>query len=208
MRDANRTGPPDPLGCHGEDLSRAWHAIKNEHPAVFAEMLRSLRQDIPEIADLRTPIDRFQQTQVATTEDGLASAIPASSLSDGVLCLLGLLAVALHPSPSACVLVEEPEAHLHQGLMPRVADLLRFLAARTTVIAATQSPALVNEMYPPSLVVVEKRDAGTVVRRLPQRSKVLMDALRVMGLGEAWMNGFFGGVPVLGGGRGADDAQT
>jgi predicted ATPase len=65
-------------------------------------------------------------------------------LSDGVLRFLCLAAALNNPRPPALILIDEPEAGLHPGLLPIVADMLKAAAEQTQVLVTTHSPDLVN----------------------------------------------------------------
>jgi predicted ATPase len=202
MRDEEVIQTARPLDVYGQSLSGVLFTLKNDSLPAFNEVVGYLRHHVPEIDDLVTPLLEGQRTRVAVRERHLASPVSSTLASDGVLSLLALATIALQPFPASCVLIEEPELHLHQGLMPLVADLLRMLARRTTVLATTHSPSLVGHLDPRDVAVVKKVEGGTTVDRLDPAAPSIRDALEVMNLGEAWMNGFFGGLPSFGGGGG------
>ncbi|MGI8982172.1 MAG: AAA family ATPase [Pirellulaceae bacterium] len=120
--------------------------------------------------------------------------IPASRLSDGTLRYLCLLAILCDPDPPALVCIEEPELGLHPDMLPKIADLLVAASERTQVVVTTHSDMLVDAMTerPESVVIVEKHDGKTVVRRL-QATKELQQWLQKYRLGQLWTRGEIGG---------------
>ncbi|MBM4030711.1 MAG: DUF2813 domain-containing protein [Planctomycetes bacterium] len=68
----------------------------------------------------------------------------ALDLSDGVLRFLCLAAALHNPRPPALILIDEPEAGLHPGLLPIVADMLKSAAEESQVLVTTHSPDLIN----------------------------------------------------------------
>ena len=121
--------------------------------------------------------------------------IPATRLSDGTLRYLCLLAVLCHPQPPPLICIEEPELGLHPDILPTVSKLLLEASERSQLIVTTHSDmlvdALTNEWW--SIVVCEKRDGQTVMRRLDEEKMVAW--LEEYRLGELWSSGEIGGNP-------------
>lgn len=132
--------------------------------------------------------------QIYIHEQGAGSPIiPATRLSDGTLRYLCLLAVLCHPSPPPVVCIEEPEIGLHPDMIATIAELLRDAAKRTQLFVTTHSDALVDALtdMPEAVVVCERGDGGTVLKRL--NPEELNDWLKRYSLGELWMKGEIGG---------------
>ena len=119
--------------------------------------------------------------------------IPATRLSDGTLRYLCLLAVLLHPDPPPLVVIEEPELGLHPDLLPKLTDLLRAASERMQLIVTTHSDVFVDALteVPASVVVCEKHDGQTQMRRLDEDD--LANWLKDYRLGELWTSGELGG---------------
>lgn len=119
--------------------------------------------------------------------------IPATRLSDGTLRYLCLLSILLHPKPPPLVAIEEPELGLHPDLLPTVADLLVDASERTQLVVTTHSDILVDALTekPESIVVCEKHDGQTAMRRLDRND--LSKWLKDYRLGELWTSGELGG---------------
>jgi predicted ATPase len=119
--------------------------------------------------------------------------VPATRLSDGTLRYLALLAVLCHPKPPPLICIEEPELGLHPDILPEVADLLQEAAKRTQLIVTTHSDVLVDALSetPEAVVVCEKRDGATQLRRLD--AETLRPWLEKYSLGGLWTRGEIGG---------------
>lgn len=129
--------------------------------------------------------------QVFFTEEDYT--IPATRLSDGSLRYLCLLAILCDPDPPPLIGIEEPEIGLHPDLLPKVADLLIETSQRTQLIVTTHSDILVDALseQPGSVVVCEKHEGQTVMRRLdPADLAVWLEKYR---LGQLWTRGQLGG---------------
>lgn len=120
--------------------------------------------------------------------------IPASRLSDGTLRYLCLLAILCDPTPPALICIEEPELGLHPDMLPRIADLLVDASKRTQIVVTTHSDILVDALteQPESVVVVEKHDGKTQLKRL-QKDDELKAWLAKYRLGQLWTRGEIGG---------------
>ncbi len=129
--------------------------------------------------------------QIFIREENLIQPIPINRLSDGTLRYLFLLALLLDPTPPPLICLEEPEIGLHPDMMSTIADLLIEASQRTQLIVTTHSEALVSSLPPESVVVCERDDLGTHLRRLdPERLKKWLEDYS---LGELWSMGEIGG---------------
>jgi predicted ATPase len=119
--------------------------------------------------------------------------IPATRLSDGSLRYLCLLAILCDPEPPPLIGLEEPELGLHPDLLPKVADMLVAASQRTQLIVTTHSDILVDALseQPEALVICEKHDGRTALRRLAQDE--VQPWLEKYRLGQLWTQGQLGG---------------
>ncbi|MEO5341165.1 MAG: AAA family ATPase [Magnetococcus sp. MYC-9] len=155
------------------------------------ELLDNLKVLSSDIDDFDVQIEGAK-VQVFFHEKGMK--IPATRLSDGTLRYLCLLAILCHPNPPPLVCIEEPEVGLHPDIIPTIAKLLITASKRMQLIVTTHSDILVDEFteMPESVIVCDKVDMQTIMRRLSQEDlSVWIDQYR---LGNAWLNGRVGGV--------------
>ncbi len=121
------------------------------------------------------------------------NAIPATRLSDGTLRYLSLLVILLDSTPPPLICIEEPELGLHPDLLPTICDLMTEASERTQLIVTTHSDIIVDALsdQPESVVVCEKENGSTVMRRLdPERMKIWLEKYS---LGRLWTDGELGG---------------
>jgi len=131
--------------------------------------------------------------QLFMREKGWKSPTPSQRLSDGTLRWISLLAVLLDPDPASLICIEEPETALHPDVMLALARLLKQASERTQIIVTTHSEPLVDALTrdPDDVIVCEKLDGATTLRRLNQ--KRLEKWLRDFTLGTLWRRGELGG---------------
>ena len=94
------------------------------------------------------------------------------------------------------ILVDEPELGLHPYAITMLASLVKQTAATTQVILSTQSPFLLDHFEPDDVLVAERIEGGTSIRRLETDS--LKEWLENYSLGQLWEKNEFGGRPTEG----------
>jgi predicted ATPase len=157
---------------------------------VKAALLRGLRDLYEGLTDFDVSIEGGT-VQVFFTEGDFT--IPATRLSDGSVRYLCLLAILCDPEPPPLIGLEEPELGLHPDLLPQVADLLVAAAQRTQLLVTTHSDILVDALTerPDALVICEKHEGRTTMRRLTQDE--VRPWLEKYRLGQLWVRGQLGG---------------
>ena len=162
-----------------------------QHPQPKTELFDRLGDLYSGLRDFELNIEGGT-VQIFFTEGDFS--IPATRLSDGSLRYLCLLAILLDPEPPRLVCIEEPELGFHPDLIPKLADLLVDASSRCQVIVTTHSDILVDALSdrPESVVVCEKHDGQTSMRRLDQSDLEVW--LKKYRLGELWTRGELGGV--------------
>lgn len=131
--------------------------------------------------------------QINLYETGLQHPVPLLRLSDGTLRYLSLLTVLCHPDPPPIICIEEPETGLHPDIIPGLAGLLKEASNRSQIIVTTHSEILVDSLtdIPESIIVCEKPETGTQLRRLNKTE--LEPWLKEYRLGDLWTTGELGG---------------
>jgi predicted ATPase len=194
MRKPNAVRQDFHLQRTGENFSSFIHSIQSEHGREFSEIEALLKTALPEVRRLFTALTKEGQTFVSLEEDAISTRIPAWTMSDGTLRLLGQLAALFSPEQPALACYEEPENYLHPAWLPLVADVLKNASAKNQVLVSTHSPYLLNFFSPENLLIVEKKKGCTQINSV-KRKTGLKEALRILGLGEIWYSGELGGTP-------------
>lgn len=120
-----------------------------------------------------------------------------SSLSDGTLRFISLATLFLQPvtlRPSV-ILVDEPELGLHPYAITMLGALIKSAAIKTQVVVSTQSALLLDQFEPEDVLVAERVDDSTHLRRLD--SEPLKSWLEDYSLGQLWEKNQLGGRPAL-----------
>jgi predicted ATPase len=92
------------------------------------------------------------------------------------------------------ILIDEPELGLHPAALNVLAGLVKKVSHRAQVIVSTQSSLLLDHFEPEDVVVADRKDGATELRRL--ESGPLKDWLEEYSLGQLWEKNELGGRPV------------
>jgi predicted ATPase len=171
----------------------------------FGELERKFCSIFPEIGSIklirqrafRSPSDEPEQVSRLDQADGKGiyfelcenqQLVPASQASDGVLLVLGYLAVLFSPEPPRLILVEEPENGIHPKRLQAVLGILRELVtekSQTQVVFTTHSPYAVDLLEPEEVTLCTKKDGEVLLTRMAD-SKSVREQLSIFNLGEIW----------------------
>lgn len=181
--------PNDFLEENASNLALVLNNLQNQ-PKIRRLLIERLQKLYDAAEDINTKIEGGT-IQIFIHEEGLNQPIPATRLSDGTLRYLCLLAILCHPNPPPLLCIEEPELGLHPDILPTIAELLVEASQRTQLIVTTHSDALVSALPPESVLVCERNDQGSHLRRL--EPEPLKEWLKEFSLGHLWRMGEIGG---------------
>ncbi len=160
-------------------------------PKTRKVIIEKLRELYETAEDLRANVNSDGDLQLFIHEKGLPNGISAHRMSQGTLHYLYLLSILCHPQPPPLVCIEEPELGLHPDVLNSLGDLLIEASKRTQLIVTTHSDVLISALEPEMVVVCERDEDGTHLKRLD--SKRLKKWLEKDALGDLWLMGELGG---------------
>ena len=120
----------------------------------------------------------------------------ASGFSDGTLRFAALITLLLQPKElrPPLILIDEPELGPHPFAIQLLGGIMRSVSVHSQIIAATQSPQLVDCFEPQDILVAERVDGATqCIRPDAERLKAWLEDYS---LGELWQKNEIGGQPV------------
>ena len=181
----------------GSNLSAFLYFLSKKHEASYTQIRRTIQLVAPFFED-------FALEPLALNEDNIRLEwrhagsdvyFDASSLSDGSLRFIALTTLLLQPvslRPSI-ILLDEPELGLHPYAITLLASLLKQASMESQVIVATQSPILLDHFNPEDVLVAERVNGATELRRLD--GEALRVWLEDYSLGQLWEKNELGGRP-------------
>jgi predicted ATPase len=196
-----RTGRVDDnryLRSDASNLAAFLYLLKQKHPDSYALICRTVRQVAPFFDDFQLePLAlNSEDIKLEWRHKGSDEYFNAADLSDGTLRFMALATLLLQPvelRPSL-ILIDEPELGLHPAAIELLAALIRRASVDTQVIVATQSTLLLDQFDPEDVLVAERVNGGTQLKRL--NSEDLRSWLEDYSLGQLWEKNEFGGQPV------------
>jgi predicted ATPase len=116
-------------------------------------------------------------------------------LSDGTLRALALITVLSQPTERLpwLISIDEPELGLHPAAIALIAELCRSVSRHTQIILSTQSTELLDHFMVDEVVVVERQQGETCLKRLSDKDLRLW--LEDYSLRELYAKGVIGGTP-------------
>lgn len=181
----------------GRNLAAFLFLLKFLFPDSYEQIVKTIRLVAPFFGDfvLRKCVDNPDQIELEWSELGEDEPFKAHVLSDGTLRFICLATVFLQPEDyqPETILVDEPELGLHPYAIKVLASLIRSTSKTKQVIVSTQSVTLLNEFEPGDLIVADRKDGASVLRRLGENE--LGEWLKEYTLGELWEKNILGGRP-------------
>lgn len=174
------------LGRYGLNLANAFQAIQNRGPdfvrRVIAQVGLGLGEDVERFEV--QPVGRGSQ-ELRVQFGRLGQPIPVDALSEGQLAYLCFVALCNLTEGRSLLSVDEPELHLHPGLLTRVAWMLESAAEATPVIVATHSDRFLDALKEPAASVVlcslDESRATLLQRPNPERLADWLETYRGIG---------------------------
>lgn len=188
----------------GANLAGVLADLQRRAPDAFAGLTAELLRILPEFRSLElvAQVDGRIQFGLRLQEAGV---LQADELSQGVLYLVGILALAFDPTTPRVLSIEEPDRGIHPRMLREIRDLLYRLCYPATagltrppvqIVATTLSPYFIDlfREHPEEVVISQKQGRAARFERLSDRAD-LPELLREGSLGEMWFSGILGGVP-------------
>lgn len=190
--DDNRFLRPD-----GSNLAAYLYRLARTHTESYRLIRKTIALAAPFFDDFQIePLAlNAEKLQLEWRHRGSEEYFGASSLSDGTLRFIALVTLLSQPAElrPKVILVDEPELGLHPYAIGLLASMIRSASVDTQVIVATQSPILLDYFEPEEVLVAERKDEETKLRRL--KTEPLREWLEDYSLGQLWEKNELGGRP-------------
>ena len=170
--------------------------LREKHPEEYGEVRDAIRLVLPFFDDfLLEPVEMGEETKVRLTWKQKGSDFPMQPyhLSDGSMRSICLATALLQPDPPSTIVIDEPELGLHPAAISILAELLQAASKRMQVIVATQSPMLIDQFGIEDIIVMNREDGASTMKRLdPEEFSVWLEDYSV---GELWTKNVIDGGP-------------
>jgi predicted ATPase len=137
----------------------------------FMTLMQDLLPFIEEVTVNRSPdqglLVQLQESYAAGVK------IPASSLSDGTITLLTLIA-ALYFTRHPLMIFEDPGTPVHPNLLARIVSMFYDAAGRAQLVVVTHSPEILRHVHLEDLLLVRRDQAGYSEITRPAESREVL----------------------------------
>ncbi len=190
-----RTADTDRLRPDGANLAAFLRFIQTCHPRNYDDIVATVRRVAPFFRDfiLKPNPENPEYIRLKWKHEGTDDYFDVHDLSDGTLRFICLATLLLQPNPPSLIILDEPELGLHPYAVELLAGMMQSAAARTQVIAATQSVTLANQFDWQDLIIVDRVDNASEFRRLKESE--VEDWLEHYRMGDIWQKDLIGGTP-------------
>jgi predicted ATPase len=177
------------------NLAAFLYLLRENYSSSYQKIFKTIKLVAPFFGDfyLRPSPQNNEFIELEWFERGHDIPFKAHLLSDGTLRFICLTTVFLQPEDfqPETILVDEPELGLHPYAITVLASLIRTVSKQ--VIVSTQSVELLNEFDASDVIVVDRNNGCSSLRRLEERE--LEEWLKDYSLGELWKKNLIGGRP-------------
>lgn len=192
------------LNADGSDLAAVLAQLRARAPDAFSGLTEEILRMLPEFKSLEVVehADGRVDFGLRLAEDGV---VPAEDLSQGILYLVGVLALAFDPEPPRVLCIEEVDRGIHPRMLREIRDTLYRLSypkefgsqrAPVQIVTTTHSPYFIDLFrdHPEEVIISQKHGRAATFGRLSDRAD-LAELLQEGSLGDMWFSGILGGVP-------------
>ncbi|WP_427922820.1 AAA family ATPase [Streptomyces sp. cg40] len=193
VKQAGYSSDSETLHPDAGNLAAFLHRMKEQHPVDYRKVLRTIQAVAPYFRDFVLNEETSGRIRLRWQQAGADAVLPAEALSDGTLRFICLTTLLLQPYPPELLVLDEPELGLHPFAITVLAEMIRTATARSQVIVATQSVTLLDEFELSELVIAERVEGATELRR--PDPEALAAWLDDYSLGDLWLKNLLGGRP-------------
>lgn len=179
------------------NLAAYLYLLRETAPECYRAIVETVQMAAPFFGDfvLRPSPFNLDKIRLEWQERGSDVLFGPNVLSDGTLRFICLATLFLQPRERlpATIILDEPELGLHPYAIVLLADMVRAAAVHTQVVLSTQSVTLVNQFTPEEILVVDREQGISTIRRLSADETAHW--LERYGLGDLWEKNLIGGRP-------------
>lgn len=188
-REAAMLQPAKRLELLAANLANVYHSLKNDFGAPhWQETMEYVRLGLgDDIDDVSASADASGgQHAISVRYKSLPAVVPAAGLSDGTLAYLAFVALFRLPSDRTVLAFDEPELHMHPGLLARIVSMFETLAKKSPVVVSTHSDRFLDTLEDPaaSAVLCELDETRSTALRRPDPATLERWLAEFRGLGD------------------------
>jgi predicted ATPase len=155
----------DQLTLNGSNASSVLKRLSETDQTDYRRVVQAISQIVPSIQGI-TFKKRGRELRLAFSESFTGHkelSFEASSMSDGILRILGILLAVYQEETPTIVGFEEPETAVHPGAAAALAEIFQEAGLRVQILVTTHSPDLITRFDVKSLRAVDRTDGGVTI---------------------------------------------
>ncbi len=193
VKQPGRIDEADVLLPQADNLAAFLRSIRDT-PA-YKLIVHNIRRVAPFFLDfvLESEKDNPKLIRLRWKHRGSEDTFNAGDFSDGTLRFICLTTLLLQPNLPTIILLDEPELGLHPYALHLLAAMMRTASDKTQIIASTQSVTLANQFSWEDLILVDRINDASRLRRLTEEE--VEQWLGEYAIGELWEKNILGGTP-------------
>jgi predicted ATPase len=181
------------LNGDASNIADFLHQMREKNRPYYDRIVSHIRQVAPFFGDFVLEPDSNEQIRLLWKEHGQDTVYFPSQFSDGTIRFACLATLLLQPDPPATLIIDEPELGLHPQAIMVLAGMLRLAEENCQIIVSTQSSALVDYLDIEELLVVDRKDGASVIKRPDEDEYKAW--LEDYSLSDIWNKNLMGGRP-------------
>lgn len=182
--------------AQGENLPAMLYRFKENYSNEYEKIVFVIKMVAPFFQDFILEPDDNKNILLKWKHKGGDRPFDVNYLSDGTLRFIALATLLLQPDEFIphTILIDEPELGLHPYALKVLAELFKGVAKRgKQIIATSQSVEFVNEFSAEDIIIADRKDDMSVLRRLGE--KEVEQWLEEFSIGDIWSRNIIGGNP-------------
>ncbi|OLS13930.1 MAG: hypothetical protein RBG13Loki_2433 [Promethearchaeota archaeon CR_4] len=179
-------GDNERLRPDASNLAAFLYMLQQTHLDYYEKIVSTIRLAAPFFDDFFLRPSPLNKSKILLEwrEKGSDKYFNANTLSDGTLRFMCLATLLLQPKPPSLIIIDEPELGLHPYAIRLLGELLHRCSTQSQLIIATQSVTIVDLFAADDLIVVERREKQSILRRVDART--IKEWLEDYSMGELW----------------------
>jgi len=194
MRRLQDQGHCQRLAGDASNIAAFLRGLRVSNFSAYRDILDAVSLVIPFLDDFVLEPNDNEMLRLSWRQKGLNDfPMRPSQLSDGSIRFICLATALLQPTPPSTIIIDEPELGLHPQAISVLSELIKGAAQRTQVIISTQSPALIDNFGIEDIIVVNREEGATTLKRLDEAD--FSAWLETYSVGELWRKNVIVGGP-------------
>lgn len=158
------------LRDNGSNLAAYLYYLMQDDEKAFRLIEGVIRSIAPYFKGFKLRPDAIDKNiiRLEWEEQGTDMYLNGYSFSDGTLRFIALATLLLQSHAPEIIIIDEPELGLHPAAINKLAELIKRASLKSQIILSTQSTNLVNCFEVKDIIVVDRLNAQSVFRHLPE----------------------------------------